>query len=280
MHMYVASHGVVVPAQRIRRGVPRASFSGVEAVAGSVTITVPWCLQIRDSSVGVAGVDLVLPMCVLDTLEALQATAGPGSDVGTTSTGAAPDAVVATSSFMPDEAAPAATAVTHEAGCRAAGRGGEEAGGGGASGEGGGVDGGVGAALLAGLPEGHSAAAVHAALEEERAEVRLRTAEGVAAAAAAFRGLRGALRRHLLAAQAALAGSAGAAAEREPVLRGLLEAVAAARAALAEQRGAYEADSRCAVARSRRNAWRVLVSAAAVPESLGGVRASPAVGMT
>ena len=54
----------------------------------------------------------------------------------------------------------------------------------------------------------------------------------------------------------------------------------AARAALAEQRGAYEADSRCAVARSRRNAWRVLVSAAAVPESLGGVRASPAVGMT
>eukprot|EP00892_Ulva_mutabilis_P001972 jgi/Ulvmu1/11776/UM008_0190.1 len=218
--------------------------------------------EIRDSSIAVAGVDLVMPMCVLDTLDTLRekwtaAHSSTPDDPGTRPR--ASSAVVAAGSTASSasagttgtESRDASDAEAPTGGC--AGDAGDaarrEAGAGDASGL---VDQAAagkprGPAQVPGLewlPEGHSAAAVSAALEEERDAVRLRTAEAVTAAAAAYGSLRGALARYLLRAQAALGAAAGAAAERGPVLRALREALSATRAVLKEQQGDYAADSR------------------------------------
>lgn len=241
------------------------------------------CLQVRATCVGVAGVELVIPTCVLDILDSLQAQAAAGDDAslphhdpamsrapdsphGTHGTSAGPAGArpplgdgCTVSPDVPgrraqhggepeggDEEAPQSASVAVEdgdGGVRAPGA---------AVGAVTGVNRGVeaGAAAVgcgAGLPEGHSSAAVHAALEEERAAVRMRTAEGVNEAAAAYSGLRGTLARYLRFAQTSLGAGAAAAAERAPVLRQLREAVAVGRAILADQRPQFESDSRCAV---------------------------------
>lgn len=240
------------------------------------------CLQIRMSSIAVAGVELVLPTCVLDDLDCLTAKwaaadAAPtdpsphpkaNPDSGPSAAPPTPASSSLSDAPLPRDEAPGDPLCSAAPGEQTRVEGGHEQGQGGCAAvqcmpalpgglvvDGGGSNAAEAqvqaevqpAGTMGALPEGHSVAAVHAALEEDRTVVRMRTAEGVAAAAAAYGGLRGALGRCLLTAQSVLVAGAAAAEERAPVLRRLRDAVAVGRGALEGQRAQYESDSRCAV---------------------------------